>query len=103
MEDMLSQLDQFYMEDGGVTVDEMLAEAYKWKQGAQEEVAAFASWLDNQVRKAKVRGMVLLQDEGAVDKQLRVLFWGGLKGRIKDKARHRKDQCQSFAELITAA
>ena len=44
------------MEDGGVTGDEMLAEAYKWKQGAQEEVAAFASRLDNQVRKAKVRG-----------------------------------------------
>ena len=27
----------------------------------------------------------------------------GLKGPIKDQARHRKDQCQSFAELITAA
>ena len=103
MEDMLSQLDQFYMEDGGVTGDEMLAEAYKWKQGAQEEVAAFASRLDNEVRKAKVRGTALLPDEGAVDKQLRVLFWEGLKGPIKDKARHRKDQCQSFAELITAA
>ena len=93
MEDMLSQLDQFYMEDGWVTGDEMLAEAYKWKQGAQEEVAVFASRLDNQVRKAKVRGTALLPDEG----------WEGLKGPIKDKARHRKDQCQSFAELITAA
>ena len=71
--------------------------------GAQEEVAAFASRLDNQVRKAKVRGTALLPDEGVVDKQLKVLFWEGLKGPIKDKARHRKDQCQSFAELITAA
>lgn len=103
LEDMLLQLDQFYKEDGGVTGDEMLAEAYKWKQGAQEEVAAFASRLDNQVRKAKVRGTALLPDESAVDKQLRVLFWEGLKGPIKDKARHRKDQCKNFAELITAA
>ena len=86
MEDMLSQLDQFYMEDGKVTVDEMLAEAYKWKQGAQEEVAAFASRLENQFRKAKVCGTVLLPDEGAVNKQLRVLFWEELKGPIKDKA-----------------
>ena len=59
--------------------------------------------MDNQVRKAKVRGTALLPDEGTVDKHLRVLFWEGLKGPIKDKARHRKDQCQSFTELITAA
>ena len=54
LSDMLSQLDQFYKEDGGTTGDEMLAEAYKWKQAPHEEVAAFASRLDNQVRKAKV-------------------------------------------------
>mgnify|MGYP002803607474 CR=1 FL=1 len=81
-EDMLLQLDQFYKEDGGVTGDEMLAEAYKWKQGSQEEVTAFASRLDNQVRRANVCGTALLPDEGAIDKQLRVLFWEGLKGSM---------------------
>lgn len=70
-------LSQFYKEDGGTTSDEMLAEAYKWKRALHEEVAAFASRLDNQVRKAKVRGTDLLPDESAVDKHLRVLFWDG--------------------------
>ena len=66
--------------------------------GAQEEVATIASRLDNQVRKAKVRETALLPDEGAADKKLRVLFSEGLEGPIKDKARHTKDQCQSFAD-----
>ena len=38
MEDMLSQLDQIYMEDGGVTGDEMLAEAYKWIQEPKKKL-----------------------------------------------------------------
>ena len=83
---MLLQLDQFYQEDGRVTGDEVLTEAYKWKQGTQEEVAAFASRLDNEVKRAKVSGTALLPDEGAVDKQLGLLFWEGLKGPIKYKA-----------------
>jgi hypothetical protein len=32
-----------------------------------------------------------------------MLFWGGIKESIKDKARHKKDNCKTFAELITAA
>ncbi|KAK3740127.1 hypothetical protein QZH41_010106, partial [Actinostola sp. cb2023] len=45
----------------------------------------------------------LLPDDNAVDKHLRILFWAGLRQGIKDKARHKKDQCKTFGELITAA
>ena len=74
-----------------------------FKQGENEEVAAFASRLDNHVRMAKLRGTELLPDEDAVERQLRMLFWEGIKDSIKDKSRHRKDSCKSFSALITAA
>ena len=73
------------------------------KRGELEEVSAFASRLDNQLRKAKEKGTELLPDDTALDRHLRLLFWEGLKSSIKDKARHKKDECKTFGELISAA
>ena len=49
-----------------------------------EEVSAFASRLDNQIRQAKNHGAKLLPDKE--DCHLRLLFWQGLKESVKDKA-----------------
>jgi len=102
-ESLLEMLDQFYSDAESVTGDELLAEAYNLRQQDNEEVVAFASRLDNQVRLAKLRKCELLPDDNAVEKHLRILFWAGLRPGIKDKARHKKDQCKTFGELITAA
>ena len=83
--------------------DELLSRAYNFRQQESEEVSAFASRLDNQIRKAKNHGAELLPDEEAVDLHLRLLFWQGLKESMKDKARHKKDSCKTFADLISAA
>ena len=72
------------------------------KQGEREEVSAFASRLDNQLRKAKEKGTELLPDETALDRHRRLLFWEGLKPSTKDKARHKKDECKTFGELLSA-
>lgn len=37
-----------------------------------------------------------------MDKHLRLLFWEGLRDPVKDKARHKKDSCKAFADLISA-
>lgn len=100
---ILKLLDQFYSEEGAATGGEILSRAYAMKQGENEEVSAFASRLDNQLRKAKDKGTELLPDDTALDQHLRLLFWEGLKSSIKDKARHKKDECKSFGELISAA
>ena len=102
-ESILGKLHQFYSDVGAATGDELLAEAYQMKQGEHEEVAAFASRLDSRVRWAKRRGTEILPDDDSVERQLRMLFSGGIKESIKDKARHKKDNCKTFAELITAA
>ena len=101
--EILARLDQFYGELGAATGDEVLASAYKMKQSDAEEVSAFASRLDNVVRKARSLGTELLPDESSVDKHLRLLFWEGLKESVKDKARHRKESCKTFGDLIMAA
>lgn len=85
----MNKFDEFYSDVGAATGDELLTEAYQLKQGENEEVAAFASRLDNRVRWAKRRETYLLPDDEAVERQLRMLFWGGLKESIKDKARHK--------------
>ena len=100
---ILQSLDQFYSEEGAATGGEILTRAYAMKQGEREEVSAFASRLDNQLRKAKEKGTELLTDDTALDRHLRLLFWEGLKPSIKDKARHKKDECKTFGELISAA
>jgi len=100
---ILKLLDQFYSEEGAATGGEILTRAYAMKQGELEEVSAFASRLDNQLRKAKEKGTELLPDDTALDRHLRLLFWEGLKSSIKDKARHKKDECKTFGELISAA
>ena len=66
-------------------------------------MSAFASRLDTQLRKAKSLGAELLPDEDSVDRHLRLIFWEGLKDIINDKARHRKDSCKTFSDLIAAA
>ena len=45
----------------------------------------------------------LLPDDTALDRHLRLLFWEGLKPSIKDKARHKKDECKTFGDCISAA
>ena len=100
---ILKKLDQFYSDIDAATGDEILSAAYRMKQREDEEVAAYASRLDNHIRKAKTHGTELLPDELAVDKHLRLLFWEGLKDSVKDKARHKKDSCKTFADLINAA
>ena len=100
---ILQSLDQFYSEEGAATGGEILTRAYAMKQGEREEVSAFVSRLDNQLRKAKEKGTELLPDDTALDRHLRLLFWEGLKSSIKDKARHKKDECKTFGELISAA
>lgn len=100
---ILTQLDKFYGDGGALVGDELLSKAYGLRQKETEEVSAFASRLDNQIRRAKVLGAELLPDEDALDRHLRLIFWEGLKGNIKDKARHKKDHCKTFAELIEAA
>ena len=102
-ESILGKLHQFYSDVSAATGDELLAEAYQMKQGEHEEVAAFASRLDSRVRWAKRRGTEILPDDDSVERQLRMLFWGGIKESRKDKTRHKKDNCKTFAELITAA
>ena len=59
--------------------------------------------LSTQIHQAKSLGAELLPDEDAVDRHLRPIFWEGLKETEKDKARHRKDSCKTFANLIEAA
>ena len=103
VEQILQQLDQFYGDDGAAVGDELLSQAYKMRQQESEEVSAFASRLDNKIRQAKNHGADLLPDEEAVDRHLRLLFWQGLKENVKDKARHKKDSCKTFADLIVAA
>ena len=98
----LEKLDRFYSDVGAATGDELLTEAYQLKQRETEEVAAFGWRLDNR-RISQRRGTELLPDDDAVERQLRMLFWGGIKEPIKDKARHKKENCKTFAELITAA
>ena len=100
---ILQSLDQFYSKEGVATGGEILTRAYAMKQGEREKVSAFASRLDNQLRKAKEKGTELLPDDTALDRHLRLLFWEGLKPSIKDKARHKKDECKTFGELISAA
>lgn len=100
---ILQSLDQFYSEEGAATGGEILTRAYAMKQGEFEEVSAFASRLDNQLRKAKEKGTELLPDDAALDRHLRLLFWEGLKPVVKDKARHNKEECKTFGELISAA
>lgn len=100
---ILKLLDQFYSEEGAATGGEMLTRAYAMKQGELEEVSAFASRLDNQLRKAKEKGTELLPDDTALDQHLRLLFWEGLKSSMKDKARHKKSECKTSGELISAA
>ena len=100
---ILQSLDQFYSKEGAATGGEILTRAYAMKQGEREEVSAFASRLDNQLRKAKEKGTELLPDDTALDRHLRLLFWEGLKTSIKDKVRHKKDECKTFGELISAA
>ena len=100
---ILQSLDQFYSEEGAATGVEILTRAYPMKQGKHEEVSAFASRLDNQLRKAKEKGTELLPDDTTLDWHLRLLFWEGLKPSIKDRARHKKDECKTFGELISAA
>ena len=100
---ILHSLDQFYSEEGAATGGEILTRAYAMKQGEREEVSAFASRLDHQLRKAKEKGTELLPDDTPLDRLLRLLFWEGLKPSIKDKARHKKDECKTFGELISTA
>ena len=64
---------------------------------------AFASRLDNQIRQAKKHGAELLPDDKTTDRHFRLLFWLGLEGSVKDKTRHKKESCKTFAELIAAA
>ena len=103
LESILENLDQFYGDCGSVVGDELLSQAYKLRQGDKEEVSAFASRLDTQLRKAKGQGAELLQDESAMDRHLRLIFWEGLLEGVKDKARHKKDQAKTFSDLIEAA
>jgi len=67
---ILQSLDQFYSEEGAATGGEILTRAYAMKQGEREEVSAFASRLDNQLRKAKEKGTELLSNETASDRHL---------------------------------
>ena len=73
------------------------------KQGNREEVSAFASRLDNLFRRAKEKGTGLLPDDTALDRHLKLLFLEGRKPSVKDKARHKKDECKTFGELISTA
>ena len=99
---ILEKLDQFYGDQGAAMGDELLSQAYNFRQHKGEEVSAFASRLDSQFRQAKNHGVELLPDEEAVDRHLRLLFWQGLKESVKDKARHKKESCKTFADLIAA-
>ena len=64
-------------------------------QQESKEVSAFASRLNNQIRRAQNHGAELLPDKDAVDRHLRLLFWQGLKESVNDKARHKKDSCKT--------
>ena len=103
VEEILEKLDQFYGDQGAAVGDELLSRAYNFRQQESEEMSAFASRLDNQICKAKNHGAELLPDEEAVDRHPRLLFWQGLKESMKDKARHKKDSCKTFVDLISAA
>lgn len=46
---------------------------------------------------------MLLPDEKAVIRHLRLLMWQGQKESIKDKAGPEKESCKTFAELVAAA
>lgn len=79
---ILEKSDRFYNDVGGATGDEILAEAYQFRQWEHKKVPAFASRLDNCVRMACSRGPELLPDDDAVKRQLhcfRKEFAKGLK------------------------
>ena len=94
VERILEQLDQFYGDEGAAVGDQLLSQAYSFRQQEGEEVSAFASRLNNQIREAKNHGAESLPDEEAVDRHLRLLLWQGLKESIKDKARHKKESAK---------
>ena len=77
--------DQFYGDEGAALGDELVSQAYSFRQQEGGEVSVFASRLDNQIRQAKNHGVELLPGEEAVDRHLRLLLWQGLKESIKDK------------------
>ena len=54
--DSLESLDQFYSDEEAASGGEILTCAYAMKQGEFKEVSAFASQLDNQLRKVKEKG-----------------------------------------------
>ena len=87
LKNILKQVDQ-YFEDG---------QAYRF-----EEVSAFASRLDTQIRQATSLGAELLPDEDAVDRHLSIIFYEGLKETVEDKTCYRKDSCKTFANLARA-
>ena len=76
VERILEKLDQFYGDEGAAVRDELLSQAYSFRQQEGEDVSAFASRLDNQIRQAKKKnhGAELLPDEEAVDRHLKLLL-----------------------------
>ena len=57
--------------------DELLAQAYNFRQHESEEVFIFASHLDNQIQHAKNHGAELLPNEQAVDRHGGFCLAGG--------------------------
>lgn len=82
---------------------EILTPAHAMIKGEHKEISAFVLQLDNGLRKAKEKHTELLPDDTALDRHLTSLFREGLKPLIKDKASHKKDECKTFAALISAA
>ena len=74
VEEILEKFDQFYGDQGAAVRDELLSRAYNFRQQEREEVSAFPSCLDNQIRQAKNHGAELLPYEEAVDRHMRLLF-----------------------------
>ena len=103
IEEILEKLDQFYGDQGAAVGDELLSQTYNFHQQESEEVSVFGSHLDNQICQSKNHGTELLPDNEAVSSHQRLLFWQELKESVKDKARHKKDSCKTFADLIAAA
>ncbi|KAL5007503.1 hypothetical protein ScPMuIL_016309 [Solemya velum] len=97
LNDLLHKLDSVY---GTVELKEsLLANFYSARQREDEDVSAWSCRLEDILVQAIQEGEV---DHKKADEMLRVMFWTGLRQRLKDISGHKFDTIEDFDSLRVA-